>query len=258
LSEEKDTRRPKFFLHIGLEKTGSTAFQSAVASISEDCCALAQIAIQPPFTRTISSYDLTTSLCSDDMLGLLRRPNPSFLRQLASFLSENRQLDIIWSDEHLSSRFLCDEEIRMLASMLTSFGHKLVVIMVERDSEDWLMSKYLQSLKGGCTKKYSEFQETGFRNPLEHDVDYLKFLWGNNCYELVSINYGVDVVEKIFGEIEQRTGAKLSYHLSDTTINKSINVSTAHWLLLVNRIFRQKSGIRRLVVKVLIRVLNRD
>ncbi len=152
-------------LHIGLEKTGSTAIQGY---FTQNRALFAQHGIYYPASpllpdhTKLAVYALRDNVFSDirlrhgvsdpDSLLAFRR---SFKQEFATEMSGQQAKTIILSNEHCSSRLVSPQEIKQLYNLLRLFFEKITVVIYLRRQDQLLLSTFSTSVKAGNTKPIS-------------------------------------------------------------------------------------------------------
>ena len=233
------------FLHIGFEKTGSTAFQSAWWGTAQHNLHNAQFSSHPSFLQHLP-YGLTTFICPERQLGGLKRPPSSFLPDLLEYLRVNSESHVLLTDEHISSRLLEQTELRALESILKSAGHELIVLAVTRERDEWLRSKYSQAVKGGYVGTFQHYVRSGgSRHTAELDVQRTLSVWRDLGNRVIELEHNDEVVSQILTILAEITGRELT--IAQTSLDQNIRLSSWHEsaLLKVNRIFARIAVLRK-------------
>lgn len=156
---------PKIFLHIGTEKTGTTYIQNVLFK-SSDFLRDNNVIYPIGLIKEPNHVEMTTSYTSGDNIGLLRvaREPESFRARLKNFLMSHEEYDIIFSNEHLSSRIYKEEEIKSILHDLSAAGHSVKVIVYIRRPSSWLKSRYNEVVKSGFVGSFDDY--TLMKKPL--------------------------------------------------------------------------------------------
>ncbi len=147
------------YLHIGFEKTGTTSIQNYLYNNVDKLNDLGVFLIQTKFFLKPNHVELATCFCEDYNIGALRKPRSisRFLGRIKCFILENKDRDIIFSNEHLSSRLFEEDNIRALKDFLSSALHRVIVICYVRKPADWLVSRYSEAVKSGFSGTLDQF-----------------------------------------------------------------------------------------------------
>jgi len=150
------------YLHIGTEKTGSTALQSVSA---KNRGALLNQGIFYPRTPGERNHIKLTLFAADgpNVRDLRRRvrlfPEDAhelfkahFAEELRSEIQANRCPRIYLSNEHLSSRLRNVQEVRRLAAIVRPLAESVKIVVYLRPQPELFLSTYSTSIKTGRTK----------------------------------------------------------------------------------------------------------
>jgi hypothetical protein len=150
------------YLHIGTEKTGSTALQ-AVSGMNR--AALTKHGIFYPRTPGERNHTRLTIFAADAANALdLRRLSrlfseaayesfkTNFAAELQSEIATNPCARICLSNEHLSSRLKSVVEIRRLEAIVRPLATSVKVVVYLRPQPEMFLSTYSTSIKAGRTK----------------------------------------------------------------------------------------------------------
>lgn len=151
--------RKTVYLHIGLEKTGSTSIQQVLYnnySLLKDNGFL--------YPADLIGYpnhvELTTSYCKPNHIVKLRYDKQgAFRSRLKAYVGQNKNYNIVFSNEHLSSRMVSDGEKMDLISDLSSAGHEVIGVCYLRNPKSWLVSAYSEAVKSGYRGSIEEYIE---------------------------------------------------------------------------------------------------
>jgi len=157
------------FLHIGVEKTGSTALQHFLnlnrEKLTDHGYFLPESAGKINHTRlAIAAYDhdrrdgLTVSMGirndSGDLAGFQQKTIEDLKKEIAKASSLPSPLKILFSSEHFQSRLTRLNEIRRLREIITDLGiDKFKVIIYLRDPVEIANSLFSTAIKSGHTIK---------------------------------------------------------------------------------------------------------
>jgi hypothetical protein len=159
-------------LHIGLPKTGTTAFQrfiarnrSRLAESGLTYCDMFRgvnhVELAIAFTRITSisrAFGVHTPSDQED----LRRRLPELLAQT------DRAPRWIASTELLSSRFETSADVARLADLLRPFFDEVTILLALRRADYWLPSKYVQEVKTGTSSAFDAEFVQRFRFLVDH------------------------------------------------------------------------------------------
>ena len=189
--------KPIAYIHIGLEKTGTTTLQeffylnretlqkdniyypsSPGARNHTDLAAYA-------FDKTLGDLIIQKNIQTDELKQAFRTAfKKSFDSEITAL---NKKQNLLVSCEHLSSRVFSKDEIRKLLSLFTELGYLPKVIVYLRRQDQYLLSTYSTWLKCGAT---AELNKNAYKRKR---YDYLTLLemWG----ELLEVE---NLIVKIF------------------------------------------------------------
>lgn len=232
------------FVHVGLEKTGSTAFQEALfdSTVSDSKLVLSYgNKTNKNLTQALLVFFGSKSLWS-------RTPeenNIGLVSLLIKDLEKYSDKDLVLSSEHFSGRF-SHIEIKQLMNILSRF-HKVIVMLVDRDGTEWINSKYNQAVKAGYSKSLLDYS-AGAKSDWFSRNDKSKIIadWCSAGVEVKKFQYSASVVSEMLAFM----GLKVK------VIHRS-NVSLSPWAINIlrkfNVLFRPGSAIkmRRFIIKVL-------
>lgn len=163
----------RLVLHIGLHKTGTTAFQSFISHNRDELAkqglhypdmfrgpnhAELAVAFSSRITRVSVAYDVQ----SEADRARLRGELPRLLADARS------QPGWIASSEHLTTMLRKPKEIRPLAEFLHGIFDDVLVLVTLRRADYWLPSMYVESIKSGGTRPLDEFFVQRHRYLLDH------------------------------------------------------------------------------------------
>lgn len=240
----------KIFLHIGLEKTGSTSIQK-FCELNKNLLIKRNVLFASGFFGRSNHVELTTAFCGEKNAGFLRKPVcvKKFIGSLREFILINKDVDIIFSNEHLSSRIHSEKALRELMEVLLVGGHKLVVICYIRNPADWLVSSYIEAVKSGYYgSAHNYFKMEGPVMPFDssaRDIGGILLRW-KKVFSRHDVNFfSFDSAKKI-GLIQHFIGNGIG--LSDfegkgikNVMNTSFSGFQIKTILLVNRYFGYSS-----------------
>lgn len=151
----------RVLLHIGLEKTGSTSIQFALARSRERLAAAGRL-----YPRSAGRFSHVKLYCYasqgplDEIKGQLGLRGPEELaafragleRELAEEAARSGAGELLLSNEHCSSRLLQAEELARLKALLDGLGDETRVLVYLRPQWDLLASHYSTYVKTGGTR----------------------------------------------------------------------------------------------------------
>ena len=149
---------PKIFLHIGVEKTGSSSIQDFIFSNSKSLFTGGKCYPDYLFGSS-NQMELSCLVLDKEFMVNMRVPDDfdEFRRQFIECLYINRENDLYFSSEHLSSRMVNPYDIQCFLDLVTMYGHQIVLIFFLRDPGEWIRSHYLQYIASGGVLTFSEY-----------------------------------------------------------------------------------------------------
>ena len=153
------------YLHIGTEKTGTTYIQNFLRQNHDKL--LKQGYFFPTSPGMENHIRLTAYAQDDNTIDDLRfslnvtRPKEvaafrnNFKKQLLAETDQNRASNIIFSNEHCSSRLLTIAEISRLKDLLDLIDKNIKIVVYLRRQDQFLLSTYSTLIKSGATSELS-------------------------------------------------------------------------------------------------------
>jgi hypothetical protein len=245
----------KAYLHIGTEKTGTTAIQYFLVSnrkyLLEDGFLYPHSPEETkepklaPFAHTkIAAFSMKANPLQDihkylqitNAENFLKLQN-NFQNELAQELNQTKATTVVFSNEHCSSRLFLKEEIERLRKLLEPFFEEIKIIIYLRRQDKFLLSTYSTSVIGGHTKPF----ELPSKKNIEQRYDY----W-NILKKWESVFGRENVIVRIF-EREQMFGGDLLSDFTNLlkidsiqkyktakTLNESLDADSLEYLRLIN------------------------
>ena len=235
--------RPRFVLHIGATKTGSSALQ---AMLARNRRLLVQNGVLYPTAGEHSNSHHLIAAASHPNAWMMHRsrvPEPPeertrYLHDMVSAAREEAARfgahTILLSSEYWWGR-LPPENIGNLAKAFG--GHEVDVVAVVRRPDDWLFSSYLQAVKSGATEDFADWGAVIAKSPLRgfdfHDV-LASWRDGLRPANMIVLRYQ-DVKSSIFNGFTSSIGLNLPEKGPGPRVNLSPTIEGLHRLLEVNR-----------------------
>lgn len=243
------------FLHIGAEKTGSTYLQNI---FDGNVRLLEKKGIVYPYQLFYCSnhMELASAYLDDSNCHNVTVPSSrsGFRSDIKRFLMENRDRNILFSAEHLSSRLTALEEIDDLLKDLVSSGHVIKLICFLRDPESWIVSRYNQYIKSGGRHSLKTFllEPGSISSSVARSLEYAKVLdrWCDHPmisdYSVVEYKYAKKkgILSCFLREIGLDTDCGF-----DIPVAIDPNLSLLGWQLKLMRLLNRSSFFRRLVIR---------
>jgi hypothetical protein len=174
----------RLVLHIGMPKTGTTAFQAFIAGNQEQ---LAANGLRYPkgVLRGPNHAELAAAF-SDRITGVSRRhgvdsprAQQKFRRRLAQRLRSNLGAAPAWlaTSEHIGFQVRQPENIAAMAEYLAGFFDDITVLLSFRRADYWVPSNYVESIKSG----QAHLLDAAFVRKRGDVLDYSAFAarWGD-------------------------------------------------------------------------------
>jgi len=235
------------YLHIGTEKTGSTALQ-AVSGLNRE--ALIRHGIFYPKTPGDRNHIRLSIFAADpqnvvDLRRLARMyPNAvyenfraQFAESLQSEILEDHCARVYLSNEHLSSRLKSVEEVRRLAAIIQPLADSVKVVVYLRRQPELFLSTYSTSIKAGATKALQPPKKD--QHP-RYNYEKLLSLWAevfgdrNVIVRIYDRNtlVGHDVVKDFFSILDYEPGPDIEI---PSTLNGRLDHDALCFLLEFNK-----------------------
>lgn len=150
------TRAKRAFVHVGLDKTGTTALQAWCARNEEQLLSEAGL-LYPGEGRRWNHHIEVANHCGFGLKADVARAKRDRRRyqELRAFFFSCGEHDLLLSSEHFSYS-LSDEAALSLKFMLAAYD-EVHVILVLRTPADWLRSKYAEAVKWGGVARFDVF-----------------------------------------------------------------------------------------------------
>jgi hypothetical protein len=239
--------RKTLYLHIGTEKTGSTALQTTSAINRE---ALMKHGIFYPRTPGERNHIMLTVFAADGpraldlrrLTGLFRHDayehfKSHFGDELLSEIQASKCHRVYLSNEHLSARLKSAQEVSRLATIVRPLADIVKIVVYLRPQPDLFLSTYSTSIKAGSTKVL-EPPKAG-QHPR---YNYEKMLWRwadvfgkrNVIVRIYDRNtlVGQDVVRDFFSIMNYKPGSDIE---NPTTLNVRLDHDAMRFLLEFNK-----------------------
>lgn len=177
----------QILLHIGSEKTGTTAIQSYLAQ-NRGLLQQQQI-LYPSSVGNTNHFDICTYALNADKITPIRRRNNLLTKQqikafrkdvskkLRKEINSARCDTLVLSNEQLSSNISSIEEALRVKSLLNEFSDNVKVIVYIRRQDQMAASAYSTEIKAGATHK---FEGKGINiNSTKYNFKNLLTLWSD-------------------------------------------------------------------------------
>jgi hypothetical protein len=185
----------KLYLHIGIEKTGSTSIQDTFKKFRFD---LLDIGVDYPDVFKFSNHvELSVITQGDEVSELTSVVGFSldstqrniqieeFKNRLRTYVSESKCDVFVFSNEHLHSRVKTQQQVSILKDFLYSIFDEIEVISYFRNQVDLYVSHYSTSVKGGETDVLSFPSHDASIN---HYYSFTKIIKLWSCFDKVSLH----------------------------------------------------------------------
>ena len=188
ISSVSDTLHRVIYLHIGLEKTGTTSIQKAMAEKRE--ALHRESVLFPKSLRSKNNPSHIRLLLYGLEEGLNRflknypghniPDYPAFRAQLEKDFEREVEASgcktIVISNEHLSSHLVSSRQIESVANILRRVANDIRIVVYLRRQDHMAVSRYFSALKGGSTHEFS-FETVSEILPNYFNFDTLLSRW---------------------------------------------------------------------------------
>ncbi len=166
-------------IHIGIEKTGTTAVQGYLAQSRPQL--LKQGILFPASLGRRFSGDLVAACQTREKLDDLRRVRrlhdrvavdqyrEQLAHDLAQEITREQPQRLLLSCEHFSSRLQSSEELGLLGEFLRRFSSDVRVLVYLRRQDDWFISAYSTAVTSGRTRPFRYPNPGDEREVLHYD-----------------------------------------------------------------------------------------
>ena len=234
--------KPLAYIHIGLEKTGTTTLQEFAY---QNSALLAEDNIYYPESPGIRNHTNLPAYAYDQNLNDLAErkniTNPNdriyfrsafeekFKKEIAPIRAKN--MNLLVSSEHLSSRVGDETEIRKLMTLFTDFGYQPKIIIYLRRQDELVLSTYSTWVKCGATQPLS----LGAYKKRRYDYLAQLKLWENTVGKKHIIVGIFDSQRLLNGDLIQDFCDKINidpsrYILPTTQMNRSLSAKQLEFL----------------------------
>ena len=235
----------ELFLHIGMQKTGSTSIQHAGRANRDR---LADVGLLYPRTPgdknhiklTLFAWDggktnrlpLAAGVADPDAY---RRFRSGFVEDLRAEIESAACPTVILSNEHLSSRLKLPAQLNRLATALRSIARKITVVVYLRPQHELLVSSYSTKVKAGSIRQIRLPKNQAFY----YNYEWMLSLWADAFGErnlIVRVFdrselVGGDVVKDFFATIDRPI--PVDFDFSDVR-NPSLDTKSLEFLRAFN------------------------
>lgn len=238
------------YLHIGLQKTGTTAIQQTLWKNRDNL--REQGFLYPSFLGT-NHTKLALFTVEEKGLENLKALNriddhdyPDFIKSFPNVFfekikeevnsSKERVYKLILSNEHLSARVIHSHEVKKIHDLLKAFSSNTVLIIYLRRQDNFALSLYSQAVKGGTSLEFHDWYEG---EKVYWDWYTLISLWSSvfgkekviiRIYDDIGENK--NVVDDFFDAVEiSKDGIDLSYN----NVNKALGFIQIQYLRILNQ-----------------------
>lgn len=241
----------KIYLHIGIEKTGSTAIQDYLWKYRASLFS-AEKAYPDGIFENANHMEISSLFIERRKLINMTVPKDifAFRDRLINFIKDNKENDLYFSSEHLSSRVVNSEDVKSVVDFFSSEGHDVVVIAFYRSPCVWIRSHYIQYISSGGVVSFSDYISTSLTESfIAETTNYSKSLL-NWYYVLKDKNFEIVLLNFDFNKKdilrEYCNAVDLEYVPDDNRINS--NVSLLEGQAVVQRAFNRLTNSKRLKV----------
>jgi len=235
------------YLHIGTEKTGSTALQTVSGKNRDTLMRHGILYPRTPGERnhvklTVFAADGPNTLNLRRLAGLV--PDDKYKSFKAHFADELRSevlasqcTRIYLSNEHLSSRLISAQEVRRLATIVRPLADVVKIVVYLRPQPELFLSSYSTAIKAGRTKALEPPKETqDHRYNYERKLSLWAEVFGEEnvnvrIYDRNTL-VGGDVVKDFFSIMAYEPGLDIKI---PTTLNARLDHIALQFLLEFNK-----------------------
>ena len=166
------------FLHIGLEKTGTTSIQNFLFNNAEQ---LQKISIFYPTVlgenqTSLCIYSGQTkyieSLASENREIQIKKDLPQTIKSIINNFEKSNCKNLVFSNEHLSSRLKNANDIKNLKELFAPYSYHVKIVMYVRNQVDLLESLYFEGIKDGGKNRLCDWAN----NFTYFELDYMQML----------------------------------------------------------------------------------
>ncbi len=227
--------KPIAYIHIGLEKTGTTTIQEfayqnrSLLTVDNiyypDSPGIKNHTNLPAYAYDKNLNDLAVRkniTNTNDRIYFRNSFEEKFKRELKPI--REKKMNLLLSSEHLSSRVGDESEIRKLLSLFTSLNYQPKIIIYLRRQDEMLLSTYSTWVKCGATE---ELNHNAYKKKRYDFLSQLK-LW-ENCVGQENIIVGLFHKKRLLnGDLIQDFCKKVDinykqYELPESKLNKSLS-----------------------------------
>ena len=187
ISSVSDTLHRVIYLHIGLEKTGTTSIQKAMAEKRE--ALHRESVLFPKSLGTKNNIRLLLYGLDEGLNRFLKSypgynmPDyPAFRAQLEKDFEREVEASgcktIVISSEHLSSQLVSPRQIESVANFLRRVANDIRIVVYLRRQDHMAVSRYCSALKAGSTHGFS-FDTEVKKFPKYYNFDVLLSEWAH-------------------------------------------------------------------------------
>ena len=239
--------KKSLLLHIGAEKTGTTAIQQGL-SLNRDI--LLKKGYYFPSSLGESNHVRLTSYALEDhkipelrladnisSSGQLPEYRNSIYENLRNELANVNADSVIMSNEHCASRLILLSEINRLRDMLSKLFDNITIIFYIRQQESCLISNYSTAIKTGYTKLLQTPEEFAKMKNM-YDYNHIISKW-EKFFGLENIN--IRIFDRnlfkngdVLNDFMDKLGIKY-YKPIDKNVNLSLSLKQAEFLRRINK-----------------------
>ncbi len=209
------------FIHIGLEKTGTTSIQNFLYNNSkklqlESLFYSTSLGVNQTSLSIYSGQDkhINSLAPKEQEKIIIRKELPRKIKNIIKEFEKSGCKNLVFSNEHLSSRLKNTNDINKLKGLFDQYDYPVKIIMYVRNQVDLLESIYFEGIKAGAKDSLSDWaKKFGY-----FELDFIKMI---EKWESV---FGEEsIIVKLFDRRVLKNKDAIDDFLSILSINKNEN-----------------------------------
>jgi len=171
------------FIHIGLEKTGTTSIQNFLFNNAEQLKQkyIFYSTMLDKDQRSLSIYSgqskYIRGLVSKDKEIKIKKELPQTIKSIIDKFEKSNCTNLVFSNEHLSSRLKDTNDLKNLKELFKPYNYPIKIVIYVRNQVDLLESLYFEFIKSGGKDSLSNWS----KDFTFIEIDFNKLLkeWGS-------------------------------------------------------------------------------